>query len=59
MQLYGANYIALVIIQFIGISHTHFLSYSPIRDVKQEAYVPFVSDKYLIYIGSSTRLTFI
>ena len=29
MQLYGANYIALVIIQFIGISHQHFLSYSP------------------------------
>ena len=35
MQLYGANYIALVIIQFIGISHTHFLSYSPKMKMKK------------------------
>ena len=30
MQLYGASYIIQATIQFTGISHTHFLSYSPL-----------------------------
>ena len=29
MQLYGASYIIQVTIRFTGISHQHFLSYSP------------------------------
>ena len=47
MQLYGANYIIRAIIRCTGISHTHFLSYSPIISIKAKRREPLVLVFYL------------
>ena len=62
MQLYGASYIIQVTIRFIGISHQHFLSYSPnlhwFFDIKRGVQILISVHLcwYLSYFGSENIL---
>lgn len=62
MQLYGASYIIQVTIRFTGISHQHFLSYSPnlhwFFDIKRGVQILISVHLcwYLSYFGSKNIL---
>ena len=56
--MYGASYIIQVTIRFIGISHQHFLSYSPFFDIKRGVQILISVHLcwYLSYFGSKNIL---